>query len=73
MAERLELLERPDMRALADYVHGKGLKLGIYSGPGPTTCQRLPASYQFEEIDAPTWASWGIDYLKYDWCGYSQI
>jgi alpha-galactosidase len=63
----------PDMKALAEYVHAKGLKLGIYSGPGPTTCQRFPASYQFEEIDARTWASWGIDYLKYDWCGYSQI
>jgi len=63
----------PNMKALADYVHAKGLKLGIYSGPGPTTCQRFPASYQFEEIDARTWASWGVDYLKYDWCGYSQI
>jgi len=58
----------PDMKALADYMHSKGLKLGIYSGPGMRTCQRLEASYGHEEIDAKTWAAWGIDYLKYDWC-----
>jgi alpha-galactosidase len=63
----------PDMRALADYVHALGLKLGIYSGPGPTTCQRYPASWEHEEVDVRTWASWGIDYLKYDWCGYSSV
>lgn len=63
----------PDMKALADYVHGKGLKLGIYSSPGPRTCQGLPGSYQHEEIDAKTWAGWGIDLLKYDWCSYSGI
>jgi alpha-galactosidase len=59
-----------DMKGLVDYIHGKGLKAGIYSGPGLTTCQRLAASYQHEEQDARTWAKWGIDYLKYDWCGY---
>jgi alpha-galactosidase len=58
----------PDMKALADYLHSKGLKLGIYSGPGLRTCQRLEASYGHEEIDAKTWAAWGVDYLKYDWC-----
>jgi alpha-galactosidase len=63
----------PDMRALADYVHALGLKLGIYSGPGPTTCQRYPASWEHEEIDVRTWSAWGIDYLKYDWCGYSSV
>ncbi len=63
----------PDMKALADYIHGMGLKFGIYSGPGPTTCQGLEASYQHELIDAQTWADWGVDYLKYDWCSYSQI
>jgi alpha-galactosidase len=63
----------PDMKALADYVHGKGLKLGIYSSPGPRTCQGLPGSYQHEEIDAKTWAAWGIDLLKHDWCSYSGI
>ena len=63
----------PDMKALADYVHGKGLKLGIYSSPGPRTCQGLPGSYQHEETDAQTWASWGIDVLKHDWCSYSGV
>ena len=63
----------PDMKSLVDYVHGKGLKAGIYSGPGPATCQGLVASYQHEEQDARTWAKWGFDYLKYDWCSYSQI
>jgi alpha-galactosidase len=61
------------MKALADYVHGKGLKIGIYSSPGPRTCQGLPGSYQHEEIDAKTWAEWGIDLLKHDWCSYSGI
>ena len=63
----------PDMKALGDYVHGKGLKFGIYSGPGPTTCQRLEASWQHERQDMQTFASWGVDYLKYDWCGYSSV
>jgi alpha-galactosidase len=63
----------PDMKALADYVHSQGLKIGIYSSPGPTTCQGKTASYQHEEQDARTWANWGFDYLKYDWCSYSQI
>jgi alpha-galactosidase len=59
----------PDMRALADYVHKKGLKLGIYSSPGPNTCAGYEGSYGHEEQDAMTFAKWGIDYLKYDWCG----
>jgi alpha-galactosidase len=59
----------PDMKALADYVHRKGLKLGIYSSPGPNTCAGYEGSYGHEEQDARTYASWGIDYLKYDWCG----
>src|SRR5262245_14844642 len=63
----------PDMKALGDYIHSKGLKFGIYSGPGPTTCQRLEASYQHELIDAQTWAEWGVDYLKYDWCSYDTV
>jgi alpha-galactosidase len=63
----------PDMKALADYVHGKGLKIGIYSSPGPRTCQGLPGSYQHEEIDARTWAGWGFDLLKHDWCSYERI
>jgi alpha-galactosidase len=56
------------MKALADYVHSKGLKLGIYSSPGPQTCAGYEGSYGHEEQDAKTYAAWGIDYLKYDWC-----
>jgi alpha-galactosidase len=63
----------PDMKALADYVHSKGLKLGIYSSPGPRTCAGYPASYGHEEQDAKTFAAWGIDYLKYDWCSAWKI
>lgn len=63
----------PDMKALADYVHSKGLKLGIYSSPGPRTCGGYEGSYGHEEIDARTWAEWGIDYLKYDWCTASRV
>ena len=63
----------PDMKALAAYVHSKGLKLGIYSSPGPRTCAGYPASYGHEVQDAKTFASWGIDYLKYDWCSAAEI
>jgi len=63
----------PDMKALADYVHGKGLKLGIYSSPGPNTCAGYEGSYGHEAQDARTYAAWGIDYLKYDWCGARTI
>jgi len=60
----------PDMKALADYVHSKGLKLGIYSSPGPKTCAGFEASLGHEVQDAQLYASWGIDYLKYDLCSY---
>jgi alpha-galactosidase len=63
----------PDMKALADHVHSKGLKLGIYSSPGPNTCAGYEGSYGHEEQDARTYAAWGIDYLKYDWCGARNI
>ena len=56
------------IKALADYVHSKGLKLGIYSDAAPLTCAGYTASYGFEEQDAKTFAHWGIDYLKYDYC-----
>ncbi|XP_071734013.1 alpha-galactosidase 3 [Rutidosis leptorrhynchoides] len=56
------------IKALADYVHEKGLKLGIYSSAGLFTCQVRPASLFHENDDAATWASWGVDYLKYDNC-----
>jgi alpha-galactosidase len=58
----------PDMKALADYVHGKGLKLGIYSSPGTRTCAGFEGSLNHEAQDAKSYATWGIDYLKYDWC-----
>src|SRR5437763_83744 len=63
----------PDMKALADYIHSKGLKIGIYSSPGPNTCAGYEGSYGHEEQDARTYAAWGIDYLKYDWCGARNI
>ena len=56
------------IKALADYVHSKGLKLGIYSDAAQLTCAGYTASLGFEEQDAKTFASWGIDYLKYDYC-----
>lgn len=56
------------MKAVADYVHSKGLKLGIYSDAAELTCGGVTASYGFEELDARTFAEWGIDYLKYDYC-----
>jgi len=61
------------MKALADYVHSKGLKLGIYSSPGATTCARFEGSLGHEEQDAQTYAEWGIDYLKYDLCSYRTV
>lgn len=63
----------PDIKALADYVHSLGLKFGIYSSPGPLTCGGYLGSYQHENQDAQTYADWGVDYLKYDWCSYWDI
>jgi alpha-galactosidase len=63
----------PDMKALADYVHSRGLKLGIYSSPGPRTCGGYEGSYGHEEQDARTFAAWGVDYLKYDWCSAARV
>ena len=63
----------PDMKALADYVHSKGLKFGIYSSPGPYTCAGYEGSYGHETQDARTYAEWGIDYLKYDWCSAARL
>ena len=56
------------IKALADYIHSKGLKFGIYSDAGKKTCQERPGSWQYEAIDAQTYAEWGVDYIKYDWC-----
>ncbi len=61
------------MKALADYVHGKGLKFGIYTDAGHFTCQHRPGSYGHEAQDAKTYAGWGVDYVKVDWCNAEGI
>ena len=63
----------PDMKALGDYIHSKGLKFGIYSSPGPKTCGGYEGSYKHEEQDAQTYAQWGVDFVKYDWCSAAQV
>lgn len=63
----------PDMKGLADYVHHNGLKIGIYSSPGPWTCGGCVGSYGYEKQDAESYNQWGIDYLKYDWCSYGGV
>jgi alpha-galactosidase len=63
----------PDMKGLTDYVHSLGLRMGIYSSPGPKTCGGYLGSWQHEDQDAKTYGDWGIDYLKYDWCSYSEV
>lgn len=63
----------PHLKELIDYIHGLGLKFGIYSSPGATTCGGYPGSYKHELVDARSWAEWGVDYLKYDYCGYLDI
>jgi alpha-galactosidase len=61
------------IKAVADYVHSKGLKFGIYTDAGRFTCQHRPGSYGHEEQDAKTYASWGVDYTKIDWCNAQGI
>jgi hypothetical protein len=63
----------PDMKRLGDSIHRLGLKFGIYSSPGPLTCGGYTASYRHEIQDARSFASWGVDYLKYDWCSYDGV
>jgi alpha-galactosidase len=63
----------PDMKALGDYIHSKGLKFGLYSGPGPVSCGGAVASYGFEVQDAILFASWGVDFLKYDLCSFRNL
>lgn len=63
----------PDMKALTDYIHLKGLKAGIYTSPGPLTCAGHIAGYGHEEQDIARYVEWGFDFLKYDWCSYSDI
>jgi alpha-galactosidase len=63
----------PDMKGLTGYIHDKGLKAGIYTSPGPLTCGGFSGTWQHEEQDARQFASWGFDFLKYDWCSYGNI
>lgn len=63
----------PDFKEMIKYVHSKGLKFGLYSSPGCYTCGRRIGTYGYEQVDANTWADWGVDYLKYDYCGYMDI
>lgn len=63
----------PDMKAMTDYIHVKGLKAGIYTSPGPRTCAGFAGSYQHEAQDARQFADWGFDLLKYDWCSFGEI
>jgi alpha-galactosidase len=63
----------PDMKALTDYIHSKGLKAGIYTSPGPLTCAGHVAAYGYEEKDIQRFVEWGYDFLKYDWCSYSRV
>lgn len=60
------------MKAVADYVHSKGLKFGMYSCAGVRTCAGYPGSYDHEFVDAQTFADWGVDFLKYDFCNFPQ-
>jgi len=62
-----------DMKGLANYVHDLGLKIGLYSSPGPWTCGGCAGSYGYEKQDAESYAKWGFDYLKYDWCSYGNV
>jgi alpha-galactosidase len=61
------------MKALADYVHSKGLKFGIYSDPGDSTCAHYIGSRGHEYQDALIYAQWGVDFLKYDWCNTDSL
>ena len=63
----------PDIAAMGDWLHTKGLKLGIYSSPGDRTCGGYLGTLGYEQKDADTWNSWGVDYLKYDLCGYRSL
>jgi alpha-galactosidase len=63
----------PDMKALTDYIHDKGLKAGIYTSPGPYTCAGHVGAWRHEKLDADRFVEWGFDFLKYDWCSYSSV
>jgi len=61
------------MKAMTDYIHAKGLKAGLYTSPGPATCAKYEGAWRHEAQDARTFAEWGFDFLKYDWCTYGRV
>ena len=61
------------MKDLSDYIHTEGMKVGLYSSPGPWTCGGCTGSYGYERQDAESYAKWEFDYLKYDWCSYGNV
>ncbi len=63
----------PDMKGLTDHIHAKGLKAGIYTSPGTTTCAGHIGAYEHEEQDVQRFVEWGFDFLKHDWCSYGKI
>ncbi|MBP7052622.1 MAG: NPCBM/NEW2 domain-containing protein [Phycisphaerae bacterium] len=63
----------PDIKGMVDHIHSKGLKAGLYTSPGPWTCAGYVGSCEHEQIDARKFAEWGFDFLKYDWCSYSDV
>ena len=63
----------PDIKGMVDYIHSKGLKAGLYTSPGPWTCAGYVGTHEHERIDAEKFAEWGFDFLKYDWCSYTDI
>ena len=63
----------PNLQGMTDYIHAKGLKAGIYISPGPRTCAGFEGSYGHEAQDVRTFADWGFDFLKYDWCSYGNV
>ncbi|MGE5358773.1 MAG: putative Ig domain-containing protein [Bacteroidales bacterium] len=63
----------PDMKGMTAYIHGLGLKAGIYTSPGPQTCAGFYGAYQHEALDLARFVEWGFDFLKYDWCSYGDV
>ena len=63
----------PSMKGMIDWLHERGLKFGIYSSPGETSCGGYLGSLDHEQLDAEVWNKWGVDYLKYDWCSYERV
>src|SRR5271157_2548225 len=63
----------PDIKGMVEAIHALGLKAGVYTSPGPWTCGGYVGAYQHEAADAKRFAQWGFDFLKYDWCSYSDV